>query len=353
MRCSFDANTTTSDWLASRLTASELHLGHEIDDINVSTEQAADTEQHLRLPQENESTHYRFKPCARDLVAECRRCGKVVCRNCAAKALSDKFLADRYRRLCKVCLDAPLVEHLQQLYHEEELYAHDHATSSRSSSTHSNAATTTSDSGPTSQDTALDHTEQPSSTSAAFLRLPCTCATRGMYLCSCCGYNLRAHDTTYKRVWRWRSRYSTHIGGGIGTGLGLGNQGQKCGRGKHCLESGVESIAWMETECSDGSNAEVAMEPLSRTTTPMADGSGSPSATNRPGYLQQEVEGIGGVVKKKIKKKVKVGATVYEYDNERKSGKDRGREVSGKQRSWCAWCDRVCLGEQDRQVQMS
>jgi len=76
---------------------------------------------------------------------------------------------------------------------------------------------------------------------------------------------------------------------------------------------------------------------------------GTPDYTNNePGYFQQEMEGIGGVVKKKVKKKVKVGATVWEFEDERASGKYLERESQGKLRSWCGWCGRVCPGEDDQ-----
>jgi hypothetical protein len=71
--------------------------------------------------------------------------------------------------------------------------------------------------------------------------------------------------------------------------------------------------------------------------------------SNKPGYLRQEIEGIGGVVKKKVKKKVRTGATVWEFDDERESGKYLEREASGVQRSWCGWCSRVVMGERDRE----
>jgi hypothetical protein len=59
--------------------------------------------------------------------------------------------------------------------------------------------------------------------------------------------------------------------------------------------------------------------------------------------------GIGGVVKKKVKKKVRTGATVWEFDDERESGKYLEREASSVQRSWCGWCNRVVMGERDRE----
>ena len=77
----------------------------------------------------------------------------------------------------------------------------------------------------------------------------------------------------------------------------------------------------------------------------------TPRTDHGPGYLRQEVEGLGGVMKKKVKKRVKVGATVWEYDDERESGRYLEREASGEQRSWCAWCSRVVLGREDREAE--
>lgn len=79
-----------------------------------------------------------------------------------------------------------------------------------------------------------------------------------------------------------------------------------------------------------------------------ADGAPKSAADLSAGYLTQEVEGIGGVVRKKVKKRVRVGATVSEYDDERATGKYLDREASGRQRSWCGWCGRVVKGQQDR-----
>jgi len=64
-------------------------------------------------------------------------------------------------------------------------------------------------------------------------------------------------------------------------------------------------------------------------------------------YLTQELEGIGGVMKKKVKKRVKVGMTVKEYEDERESGLFLEREREGKNRSWCFWCLRVVMGKVD------
>lgn len=76
-------------------------------------------------------------------------------------------------------------------------------------------------------------------------------------------------------------------------------------------------------------------------------GAESSWAGEKAGYLRQEIEGIGGVVKKKVKKKVRVGKTVREYEDEREKAEYLEREVKGESRSWCGWCSRVIPGKLD------
>jgi hypothetical protein len=120
------------------------------------------------------------------------------------------------------------------------------------------------------------------------------------------------------RAWTWRSRYSTHLHG-IGTGLGTGIEGVQCGRESHC--SSARTI-FKEIECD------------------AAD-------TRQGGYFLQEMEGIGGVVKKKVRRRLLVGDVVQEFEREREGGRYLEREQDGLERSWCSWCDRVVLGEKD------
>ena len=124
--------------------------------------------------------------------------------------------------------------------------------------------------------------------------------------------------------------------------MGEGDQGQKCGRGEECLDA-VESE--VEIDCPERSPS--SSSPRLQATD--SDGA-QKSAELSAGYLTQEVEGIGGVVRKKVKKRVRVGATVREYDDERASGKYLDREAGGRDRSWCGWCGRVVKGQQDREV---
>ncbi|KAL1959160.1 hypothetical protein VTO42DRAFT_2665 [Malbranchea cinnamomea] len=237
--------------------------------------------------------------CARDMVGECQRCAKVVCRNCTMKVPSTAVLKNRLRRLCPTCLAAPLSHHL---------------------SPH----------GPEKTDN-LNPSIEP-------WNLTCSCETH-VWLCKPCGQTLRSEDTAYKRVWTWRTRYSAYLGGGLGTGIGDGCQGVTCGRGDMCLaaedtevEVDCEVDEWM-SEHPDyhhhhDSHAEHLLHVECRD-------------DEEPGYLRQEIEGIGGVVKQKIKKRVRVGASVEEFDGERESGKYLQREALGDVRSWCVWCWRV------------
>jgi len=66
-----------------------------------------------------------------------------------------------------------------------------------------------------------------------------------------------------------------------------------------------------------------------------------------PGYARHEIEGIGGVVKKKLVRMVWVGACVTEWEDEKEHGRYLVREVEGKTRSWCGWCWRVIPGVMD------
>ncbi|GAB7341657.1 hypothetical protein MBLNU457_g0005t1 [Dothideomycetes sp. NU457] len=143
----------------------------------------------------------------------------------------------------------------------------------------------------------------------AFARDPCTCAEH-VWICQDCGHSLRTDDVTYVRGWTWRKRYSTHLGG---------------------LGTGTEELA------HDAMEAEKArLEGRSRSAT---------------GYFMQEIEGIGGVMKKKVKKRERVGRVVKEYEDEREYGNYLAREKDGVNRSWCWWCRRIILSKADLEVE--
>lgn len=158
-----------------------------------------------------------------------------------------------------------------------------------------------------------------------------------MYLCLSCGNAIRSSDLTYIRGWTWRTRYSTLFG--LGTGIGEGNEGVECGRGADCL--GAREVE-KEIDCDADELAELRRE-MSRVE---LEGGGRIWGGNS--YLTHEMEGIGGVVKKKVKKRIKVGCVVKEYEDERENGSYLEREHGGKSRSWCYWCLRVIPGNKDR-----
>lgn len=160
----------------------------------------------------------------------------------------------------------------------------------------------------------------------ALSRPPCSCEDT-VWICSPCGQSLRAADTTYMRGWSWRTRYSTC--GGFGTGLGEGVEGVECGRGKSCFDT---RIVEKEVECDAGELAAIEAE------TEKARLAGHVWAGNS--YSTQEMVGIGGQVKIKVKKIVVVGAVVKEHEDERADGNYLYREQQGFCRSWCSWCDR-------------
>ncbi|PWY88502.1 hypothetical protein BO70DRAFT_377979 [Aspergillus heteromorphus CBS 117.55] len=257
--------------------------------------------------------------CARDMVAECHRCSKVVCRNCTIKPPNNNMLKNRIRRLCTTCRTAPLNDLI-----------HPPCESSSSS--------------PTTPPLSPSQT-----TISAFQRTPCSCSD-AIWLCHQCGHQVRSNDTTYRRVWSWRTRYSTYLGG-LGTGIGEGCQGVKCGRGEDCLAA--QEIE-MEVECeadeASGSPTDYdrhygpprhAPSPprQNHPHTPLVHPSAPPDVwdhreEDQPGYFRQEIIGIGGRVKHKSKKRVTVGACVVEYEDERDSGDYLVREEKGLHRSW-------------------
>lgn len=87
-----------------------------------------------------------------------------------------------------------------------------------------------------------------------FARSRCTCG-ESVWICQPCGQALRTEDTTYLRGWAWRTRYSAC--GGIGAGLGEGNEGVECGRDGDCLAAKeVEK----EIECDADELAALSLE---------------------------------------------------------------------------------------------
>ncbi len=176
----------------------------------------------------------------------------------------------------------------------------------------------------------------------------CSCPTTGVWLCQPCGRSLRSADTEYESIWKWRTRYLPSLGG-LGVGIGEGNRGVPCGRGGECVAAReVEQ----ETDCDAEDAREI--DSNSRAVSPSSslgsnNGVGTPGSSGQmgPGYARHEIEGIGGVVKKKLVRMVKVGACVPEWGDEKEMGKFLVREQDGRARSWCGWCWRVVPGVKD------
>ncbi|KAI4765617.1 hypothetical protein E4T52_06259 [Aureobasidium sp. EXF-3400] len=241
----------------------------------------------IRIPR---LTSGKFGACARDMVGECRRCGTIVCR----------LLASANFAIQNCTMKAPSSTALKSRHRRlcrtcirAPLSLHTTITSEHHDDLH-------------------DTLKHP-----PLYRSPCSCTTQ-VWLCTPCSTTSRTLDTSYMRAWTWRSRYSTHLHG-IGTGLGTGIEGVQCGRESHCLSA---RTIFKEFECD------------------AAD-------TRTGGYFLQEMEGIGGVVKKKVKRRLLVGDVVQEFEDEREGGRYLEREQEGVERSWCSWCDRVVLGKKD------
>ncbi|VUC34780.1 unnamed protein product, partial [Clonostachys rosea] len=265
--------------------------------------------------------------CARDLVEPCRRCSKVICRNCAIKPPAPVTLRERHRRLCSPCTRAPI------------------ATLAKP---------------PLDPSLPLD--------AEAVQRALCQCDKQGVWLCQPCGGSIRGADNEYHRIWRWRSQYG-EILGGLGTGIGEGDRGVICGREADCCAA-KEREQEIDCDAQDakdnghlGSWADV--QSASSGSTPSPSGSQhslnpldlvledyrqerTPSPQLRTGYERHEIEGIGGVVKRKLVRMVRVGACVPDYEDEIGPGKKAlVREVRGERRSWCGWCWRAIPSEKD------
>lgn len=205
-------------------------------------------------------------------------------------------------------------------------------------------------------------------------------------------HTLSSDKSYIASIWRWRNQY-TDVLGGLGTGIGEGDRGVICGRGSDCCAARKQE---QETDCdaedaqeadgtyeytpspstttvSNDSNISIALWGTDTASTARSNGSvnssnassssqtgrlgsslaGSclerrtPSPMLKPGYERHEIEGIGGVVKKKLVRMVKVGACVPEWPDEWDRGDILGREMQAKVRSWCGWCWRAIPGKVD------
>ncbi|MCJ1308693.1 hypothetical protein MMC25_002347 [Agyrium rufum] len=334
--------------------------------------------------------------CARDLVGDCRRCGKVVCRNCIWKPPARTTLQHRHRRLCSVCANAPLSSHPDHVRASTPLVSAPYSpplqlsppqTPTLAAARPIPAVTVIKYPGdvtpPRNPLSECSNCDYHVTYDLTITREPCSCA-EATYLCQPCGRTIPNADSSYKQVWLWRKRYSSDLGG-LGTGIGEGNEGVICARGTQCLAAEdkeyEKDCATSETELLDDAgfpnfNTTRALGSHGRDTGPyslasppplpvvnngasIASGRGvridpeggevswSTSGQQKAGYLRQEIEGIGGTVKGKYKMRVKLGRVVREFEDEREGGDFLLREIRGERRSWCSWCDRVIMGQKD------
>ena len=161
--------------------------------------------------------------------------------------------------------------------------------------------------------------------------------------------------------------------GGLGTGIGDGDRGVTCGRSSQCLNARsqeheidceAEDMKWEYNQQSlRGPDSVASSQPSDPLFNDDGDDAGPPETVNTspsrsregspplgPGYARHEIVGIGGVVKKKLLKMVRVGACVPEWEDEKAHGIIMGREQQGRCRSWCGWCWRVIPSTKDVDV---
>lgn len=123
-------------------------------------------------------------------------------------------------------------------------------------------------------------------------------------------------------------------------GVAEGNKGVECGRRSACLAA---RLVEQESDCN---------------ATDLDEGASVSSGRSWEGggFVAQEVEGVGGVVKMKVKKLVMVGAEVDGLEDDHVMDDDpyanRASERPAKcrkddERSWCSWCERVVPGAND------
>ncbi|KUI72901.1 hypothetical protein VM1G_08213 [Cytospora mali] len=280
--------------------------------------------------------------CARDMVAKCRKCSTVVCRNCAIKPPAPAVMRDRHRRLCIACQKQPIGRLVKP---------------------------------PQGPDVSL--------TSDLMQRAICTCETVGVWLCQPCGRGIRGADSEYRGIWKWRSQYGEVLGG-LGTGIGDADRGVECWRKSECcnskymehetdcdaedareaedliaqghsgggtpatlsLYSGSHSWSSSHSNLSMHSNASVGQSSLLDPGS-VAPGMRTPSPALGPGYARHEVEGIGNKIKSVKINMTRVGACVPEWGDEKLSGTSLRREADGQVRSLCGWCSRVLPSQKD------
>ncbi|POS85850.1 hypothetical protein EPUL_001540 [Erysiphe pulchra] len=148
-----------------------------------------------------------------------------------------------------------------------------------------------------------------------------------------CGRSIRNADQEYLSVWKWSTRILPSLGG-LGIGLREANRGVSCGLGEKCSRA-REVVLEIDCDAEDARENHISNRSENQNSTRFAD-------KLRPGYNRHEIEGIGGVMKNKLVKMVKVGECV---SGSEKDGKDDDNilalEIQGELRSWCSWCHKV------------
>jgi hypothetical protein len=125
-------------------------------------------------------------------------------------------------------------------------------------------------------------------------------------------------------------------------GIGEGIEGVRCGRGTTCTAA---EMTLVESECDSAATRLFEMGWMITASGEVVPGQG---------YLIREIEGIGGIMRKKLMRKQLIGAVVAGSVSGEAGGNGQsvrreylGREVRGEQRSWCGWCERVIPGKND------
>ncbi|RKF54211.1 putative sulfate transporter [Golovinomyces cichoracearum] len=188
----------------------------------------------------------------------------------------------------------------------------------------------------------------------------CKCSSVQLWLCKACAQSIRNADMEYQSIWRWSVRFLPSLGG-LGIGLGEADRGVSCGRGENCARAREVKL---EIDCDaedareiNDNNSRLSFGPI------LCNPNSQSHGQMRPGYHRHEVEGIGGVLKKKLVKMVKVGACVSSSpgtsndtwsDGRNVSDKEMEnileREIQGTSRSWCSWCQKIIPSHDDNNI---
>ncbi|TQS39109.1 hypothetical protein Golomagni_00370 [Golovinomyces magnicellulatus] len=285
--------------------------------------------QRVKIGHEQVLTNIGASNCARDLVGPCQKCNRVVCRNCAMKPTASNTLRYRHRRICSTCSNLDLMTlispTLKTLSSENDNASESHGLKS----------------------TKVDKDIKPNI---------CKCSSVQLWLCKACAQKIRNADTEYQSIWRWSVRFLPSLGG-LGIGLGEADRGVSCGRGENCARAREVKL---EIDCDaedareiNDKNSRLNFGPI------LCSPNGQSHGQMRPGYHRHEIEGIGGVLKKKLVKMVKVGACVSSSgssndtwsDGRNLSDKDMENilegEIQGTSRSWCSWCQKIIPSHDD------